>query len=456
MMLRSFGWNATSFQILEPGFRYWFDEVDEGCVAYVDTGRAWVGAGAPVARESSMARVADSFVAAARARRRSALFFATEERFREHSPFSHLLIGEQPAWDPQQWPARLRQSSSLREQLRRARAKGVRIERIEPDQVSDRAAPLRQSLEHLIAHWRHSKAMPPMGFLVRVDPFQFVEERRLFVARGPAEAEREAGGEILGFAAVAPVYARRGWFVENLIRSPRAPNGTMELLVDAALRDAAALGSEYVTLGLAPLMGGVTRSLHWASRYGSALYDFRGLRAFKAKFRPDTWAPVYLSYPPSSSAVGAVYHSLSAFAQRGLLRYGLETLLRGPDIVLRTLSLLLLPWSVLLAIASPRWFPERWVQWSWVAFDLVLAVLLWSLAVSFRRWLSALLVSLVLSDALLTSLQALLFNLPRARGWTDLLGVVIGFAAPVVASLILLNSHRRARFRGTIPPAKMA
>jgi phosphatidylglycerol lysyltransferase len=297
-----------------------------------------------------------------------------------------------------------------------------------------------------------------------VDPFQFVEERRLFVARGRAGAEaggeaaegEARGGEILGFAAVAPVYARRGWFVENLIRSPRAPNGTMELLVDAALRDAASLGSEYVTLGLAPLMGEVSRSLHWASRYGSALYDFRGLRAFKAKFRPDAWAPVYLSFPPSGSAVGAVYHSLSAFAQRGLLRYGVETLLRGPDIVLRTLSLLLLPWSVLLASVSPGWFPKHWMQWSWVAFDLVLAVLLWSLALRFRRWLSALLVSLVSSDALLTSLQALLFNLPRARNWTDLLGVLVGWAAPVVASLILLNSHRRARFRGTIPPAKMA
>jgi phosphatidylglycerol lysyltransferase len=454
-MLRSFGWNATSFQILEPGFRYWFDEVDEGCVAYVDTGRAWVAAGAPVAREGSVVRVADSFVAAARARRRRAVFFATEERFRELSPFSHLLIGEQPAWDPQQWPARLRQSSSLREQLRRARAKGVQVERIEPDAVNDRTAPLRQALEALIAHWRHSKPMPPMGFLVRVDPFQFAEERRLFVARGPLDGA-PAGGEILGFAAVAPIYARSGWFVENLIRSPRAPNGTMELLVDAALRDAAALGSEYVTLGLAPLMGGVTRSLHWASRYGSALYDFRGLHAFKAKFRPDTWAPVYLSYPPESSAVAAVYDSLSAFAQRGLLRYGVETLLRGPDIVLRALSLLLLPWSALLASASPRWFPARWMQWSWVAFDLVLAVLLWSLALRFRRWLSALLVGLVLGDALLTSLQALLFNLPRAHGWTDLLGVLTGFAAPVVASLILLNSHRRASFRGTIPPAKTA
>ena len=40
-LLERYGWNATSFQILEPGFRYWFDG-DDACVGYVDTGRAWV------------------------------------------------------------------------------------------------------------------------------------------------------------------------------------------------------------------------------------------------------------------------------------------------------------------------------------------------------------------------------------------------------------------------------
>ena len=41
-LLKRHGWNATSFQILEPGFRYWFDgdALGEACVGYVDTGSA--------------------------------------------------------------------------------------------------------------------------------------------------------------------------------------------------------------------------------------------------------------------------------------------------------------------------------------------------------------------------------------------------------------------------------
>ena len=31
-LLKRYGWNATSFQSLEPGFRHWFDPDGDGCV----------------------------------------------------------------------------------------------------------------------------------------------------------------------------------------------------------------------------------------------------------------------------------------------------------------------------------------------------------------------------------------------------------------------------------------
>ena len=438
-LLRAFGWNATSFQVLEPGLRYWFAE--QGCVAYVDTGRAWVAAGAPLAADEQMAPVAEAFVQAARRTGRRAVFFATEQRFVEHCDYAALLIGEQPVWDPQSWTAGLARNPSVREQLRRARAKGVQVERVSAEEVAV-GSPLRPALEALIREWQLAKPMPPMGFLVRVDPFGFSAERRLFVARRAAQpGERE---EVVGLAAVVPVYARRGWFVEDLIRSRRAPNGTVELLVDAAMRDAAALGSTYVTLGLSPLAGPVSLPLDWASRYTTALYDFRGVHAFKNKFRPASWSPIYLSHPHAESAALALYHSLSAFAQRGLLVFGLETLLWGPDIVLRGLALLLLPWSALLAsLDTAVWFPQPWVQWAWVSFDLSLAAALFWLSLRFRRWLSRLLLGLVLADALLTLSQAASFNLPRVQSAGALLGVLVGILAPSFASLVLANSHRR-------------
>jgi phosphatidylglycerol lysyltransferase len=440
-LLRAHGWNATSFQILQSGFAYWFD-ADEACVAYVDTGRAWVAAGAPIAAESRLEAAALGFRRAASEHGRRAVFFATERRFVDGQGFDSLLIGEQPVWDPRDWPATLQATPSLREQLRRARAKGVSVHAVKPEEVAQPNSALRLAIEGLIVGWMGSKAMPPMGFLVRVEPFVFAEERRLFVARSEPDAA------LVGFAAVVPVYARNGWFVENLIRAPRAPNGTIELLVDAAMRDATALGSSYVTLGLSPLAGDVAGALQLARTYGSRLYDFGGLRAFKAKLRPRQWSPIYLTYPSEQAGFAAIYHALAAFSQRGLFAYGIETLLRGPDVVVRALALLLIPWTLLLAsLDSQRWFPAAWVQWSWVSFDSVLCLALFSLSLRFRPWLSAALVLLVASDAVLTLVQAFSFNFWRMQSAFAVLAAVVAIAAPLLATLVLLNAHvRLARF----------
>lgn len=79
--------------------------------------------------------------------------------------------------------------------------------------------------------------MAPMGFLVQLDLFTYADERRFFVA------------ELLS---AVPLYARDGWFFEDVLRHPLAPNGTMELLFDHAMRAIGADGSRHVSYGLAP------------------------------------------------------------------------------------------------------------------------------------------------------------------------------------------------------------
>lgn len=65
-LLERHGWNATSFQVLGAGFRYWFAG-DDACVGYVDTGRAWVAAGPPIAAPERLAETAAAFARAAAA-----------------------------------------------------------------------------------------------------------------------------------------------------------------------------------------------------------------------------------------------------------------------------------------------------------------------------------------------------------------------------------------------------
>jgi len=436
-LVRRFGWNATSFQVLEPGYRYFFADAD-ACVAYVDTGRAWVAAGAPLAAKARFAEVAAAFCGAARAAGRRACFFATEDRFTTRVPLRALLVGEQPVWEPAFWDAVLRESPSLREQLRRARAKGVRVRAIEIEAHPPGAAraPLHDAMANVIMRWEKTRELAPLGFLARVDPLALLPDRRLFVA--------ERAGAPVGLLAVAPIYGRNGWLVQNLLRGPDAPNGTSEVLFDFAMREARACGCALVTLGLAPLAGRVPPPLRLARRAGSSLYDFEGLHAFKAKLRPSRWDAAYLSFPEETAAARAILDVLAAFAHRGLLRFGLATLARGPRVMVSLLAVLLVPWTLLLACSDgARWFPDRAVKWGWVVFDAAIAAALFALHRRWRPGLAQFVVAAVAVDAVLTAIEGIGWNLPREPGAAARMVVVVAMLAPILATFVLAAALRR-------------
>ncbi len=427
-LVQRHGWNATAFQTLEPGFAYRF--YGSGCVAYVDTGSAWVVAGAPIAPTEDLREVAGHFVADARAAGKRSCFFAVEDRFLEavQGAYRSFNIGEQPVYSPLDWANVVRENRSLRSQLRRAAAKGVRVRELSAHELE--SGDTRAAIEDLARRWLATRGMAPMTFLVRLELFGFSSHRRCFVA------ERE--GRLLGFALLVPVPARSGWLLEDLVRAPHAPNGTSELLVDAALSWAGVRGCEWFTLGLSPLAGQVPELLRFLRRGASFLYDFEGLHAYKAKLRPRAWSKIFLAYPPTQGPLASVVDVLRAFSNGNLLAFGVRSILRGPEALLRALALLLLPWTVVLALApAEHWFGSALLKWGWVAFDLALALTL--LRVLKKPTLRGyqILAATVSADAVLTTLQAALWNLPRAAGLGETAVVIVACAAPILVSAML-------------------
>ncbi len=334
LFIQAFAWNATSAQVLGPGYAYWFDDGGRGCVAYQDTGSAWVVAGAPLCAPDDVPVLVAGFVAAARAAGRRASFFGAEAALAHGHGMDALLVGEQPVWDPQRWADTVRSSRSLREQHRRARAKGVRVRRVS---AAEALGPLRSQLQGLLDRWLDSRAMTTMGFVVQPDIFAAARDRRFYVAELPGGGD--AGpGRVVAALITLPIPARQGWLFEHLLRDADAVNGTTDLLVDLAMRDLADDGATYATLGLAPLSGDVNGWLRFARRLGSSLYRFEGVRAFKARLRPHRWDPIYLATPRRRcSAVLGIVDTLRAFAGGSLLRFGLRTLFRDPAVMVRAL-----------------------------------------------------------------------------------------------------------------------
>lgn len=317
-LVRSVADSSASFQGLQPGMQQRFFGPD-ACVAYVDTGAAWVAAGPPIAPPSRRAEVARAFFAEARRCRRRACMFNVDASLCGAQGVETLLIGQEPLWELAHWTDVLQKSRGLREQLRRARAKGVRARVAGPDELGPRSA-LRREMELIVERTLATRPLAPMAFLVDVHPFALREERLYVVA--------EQAGRVVAFATATPIPARRGWLLEHVMRRPDAPNGTAELIVDTLFRTMLERGSEMATLGLAPLAGEVSPVLAFIRSASRRLYNFAGVQAFKKRLHPHAWEPRYLAFARGTSPVVATLDALRAFAPEGFLAFGFKTAAR--------------------------------------------------------------------------------------------------------------------------------
>lgn len=430
--VRRFGRDVVAWQGLESECEYWF--AADACVAYVDTGSAWVAAGSPWCDSERLNEAAQQFVAAAMAMGRRACFFGVEQPT-EFAGQAAMLLGEQPIFVPARWPETVARHSRLKEQLRRARAKGVVVRRVEACELTE-GAPLRAELDAIVAAWLLTRHLEPMDFLVALEPFSFAEDHRYYVAA--------RAGRVIAFTSLVPVPARGGWLVEDTCRSGGVPNGTTELLLDAAMRDACR--DAFVSLGLAPLSGRVAPVLRLARAIGAPLFPFASLRAFKRRLHPCAWESVWLVHSPGRR-VSAVVDSLRAFARGSLLRFGVRSILRRPSGLPWLLAVPLVPWTSLLAAlvaldASAVLGFSRWGLAAWVVWDALFAMLLFGAARRPRRSRLAWLAAAAALDASLS--VAHLAQVGVGDGALEMALRLAGTLAPLGGTLALVWAASRA------------
>ncbi len=376
-MVTAHGADAVSFQALKSATHWWHDaSAPHGTgasIAYVPSGRAWVAIGSPFVADERKADAVRGFTHAARAAGCRPIFFAIEDP----RPFvggRRLQIGLQSVLRPAAWASTLRQTPKLREQLRRARAKGVTVRLVPAAELAD-GTPLRREVARLRDEWLGSRAMEPMGFLVAVEPFHAPDEHLYFVA--------ERRGVPIQFLSAVPIPARQGWLMEDMLRGRAAPNGTTELVIDALMRRLAG-DPFWITPGLTPLAGAIPWWLRVVRIASVPLYDFSGLRRFRARLKPQRWQPIWIAWDrgPSVFVLGAV---LRLFANRRILEFAWRSLVRHPNGPPWAVAVPLVPWTVLLVglVASGR---ANLLGFStvaltgWIVFDTLLAGLLFAVA----------------------------------------------------------------------------
>lgn len=314
-LLRLHGRNSLSWQILNPGTSLWLSRDGEAVTGYVLQGKTRIAGGAPVTEPANLKRAALEFEEEARREGQSVCYFGAEtwlkEVFEEDEGHRIVLLGAQPVWNPRLWQETLSQKPSVRELIRYASRRGVTVE-----ETPAAEAESGREYEACLNEWLTSRKLPVLKFLIDPDVLSNTYGRRFFSAR------RE--GKLIGFLSLAPVAGRKGWLIEHIFRGRNAVRGMNELLADFAMKTVAGEGADFATLGLAPLSqkAGLSYRMNpvwlrvaynWLYARASNFYNFSGLDAFKSKFRPHRWEPVYAIINKERFCPFTFYRILGAF-----------------------------------------------------------------------------------------------------------------------------------------------
>jgi phosphatidylglycerol lysyltransferase len=312
----SYGYNAHSLVGIAPGARLWSCPQIEGAIAYNEFGKVWLAPGDPLASPEKTTELTRRFIKAARDQGRFVAFMPATERFArqaERVGLRALKVGAAPYFDLSTWGPRGDRAKKARAGVNQARRAGVRVTKVDRIDLA-----LKQETAFLCQSWlKTRRGGMKFGWLFAVDLFQHAERKKFFTAR-------DANGNLVGFLAASPIPMRDGWYLEDVLRLPDAPNGTADILVVEALNALKRDGARIATLGTSPLaregeidirVGNnalVVNAVHGVARCFGGLYNFEGLRRFKAKFAPSWWESEYILLPRDALAPP---HIVRAFIQ---------------------------------------------------------------------------------------------------------------------------------------------
>jgi phosphatidylglycerol lysyltransferase len=279
-----------------------FSPSEESFMMYAKRGRTWVALFDPVGPSSEWRELIGRFVEMVHSfGGRAAFYQITPENLPLYldAGLSVLKVGEEARVDLKAFELRGSARSDLRYALSRGQREGLRLELIGSDGVK----PLLPILARISTDWLAQRNVREKGFSVaRFEP-HFICEQRIALLYHHSEP--------VAFASVMTTAAATEAALGLMRHATCAPRYAMEFLFVQLMLQLKDEGFATLDLGMAPLAGLEVHPLtslwnrlaYWFERTGEPLYNFRGLRMFKAKFSPD-WEPRYLA---ASGMVGPYF-----------------------------------------------------------------------------------------------------------------------------------------------------
>lgn len=270
-----------------------FSASGQAALAYARHGRTWVALYDPVGPREEWPELIWRFVEMADAQGGRVAFYEVRPETLPlylDAGLKVVKIGEEARIRLAGFGLEGSAGSAYRYTVKRGDREGFELEFLPPGAAAEQMDTLRAISDSWLAQYKGREK----GFSVATfDP--------RFVAGQWVALLRENGRPVAFVSAMATDF-RREATVALMRHTPDASRFAMEYIFIRLALHLKAVGFEVLSLGMAPLAGMARNplasswhrfaGLFW--RHGGRLYSFQGLRAFKAKFRPE-WEPRYLA-----------------------------------------------------------------------------------------------------------------------------------------------------------------
>lgn len=294
-IVERFGHTSLARFVLFDDKHYLFSE-GGAVIGYVLVGGAAVALGDPIGPAEDTLPSIEAFAALCRVNDWLPVFYQTQPdtlALYQRAGFDALCIGHEAIIRLDKFSLAGGENKGLRSHVNKLTKAGHRFVVEEPPISDDLLRDLRAISDEWLTMMHGSEKRFSLGWF----DDDYIRQSSIGAVITPA-------GEISAFVNLIPEYQANEIAIDLMRRRQEIENGTMEYLFVSLFQWAQARGYERFNLGLSALAGVgeqaddpvAERIMHWVYEYVDQFYNFKGLHAFKEKFRPE-WSPRYLIYP---------------------------------------------------------------------------------------------------------------------------------------------------------------
>ena len=299
---------------------YFFSRSGQSVLAYVPKGRGAVVLGDPIGLPAEAAELIQDFQVFCQRNDWLPGFYQTQPDLLDlyhQLGFRSLKIGEEAVVDLKNFSISGKASQDLRTSRNKLTKLGHRIDFISPPLDLALLAELRDVSDEWLQLMKGSEKKFSVGWF----DDEYVRDCQVAVVRAP-------DGSISAFANLLSTPVMSGLTIDLMRHRASMVHGTMDFLFLSLFEYGKQHGYERFYLGLSalsgvgekPASGRMEKVIHYLYGHLNQFYNFKGLHAYKDKFRP-LWEPRYLVFTNYASLMQIVVALIRADSGDRLIDY---------------------------------------------------------------------------------------------------------------------------------------